>query len=76
MLKTDKIIFKDYIKQLNIALNQANDIAAKLQTENKKLKELIEVLEYKQYVNENKCRICGMSHEYIHEYSDHSFVQK
>lgn len=76
MLKTDKIIFKDYIEQLNIALNQANDIVAKLQTENKKLKELIEVLEFRQYVNKNECRICGMSHEHIHEYADHSFVQK
>jgi hypothetical protein len=76
MLKTDKIIFKDYIKQLNIALNQAKDIVAKIQIENNKLKELIKVLEYNQYVNENKCRICGMSHEHIHEYTDHSFFQK
>jgi hypothetical protein len=76
MLKTDKIIFKDYIKQLNIALNQANDIVAKIQTENKKLKELIKVLEFNEFVKENKCRICGVSHGHIHEYTDHSFAEK
>lgn len=73
MLTQDRVKIKDYIKQLNIALDQANDIIVKLTEENKKLQssltELKTEVEYKKHI----CKICGMPHYSANKSFDHSF---
>lgn len=73
MLTQDRVKLKDYIKQLNIALDQANDIIVKLTAENKKLQSSLKDLKTKIEHDNNLCRICGMPHHNTHKYFDHSF---